>query len=76
MKAEYISKYQDRDNIYLTYEYRGIKYEVRENRAKGNEPLSWQHRSEQDRIDRVLDTKCISTEPAEIGLELFFKQYE
>ena len=76
MKAEYVSRYQQRDDIYLTYKYRGMQYEVHENRVRGNETLSWQHRSEQDRIDRVLDTKCISTEPAEIGLELFFKQYE
>lgn len=77
MKAEYKGRYQDRDNIFLLYEYRGVKYEVHENRAKGNEPLSWQHRSEQDQIDRRLDAlQNNSTEPAHIGLDMFFKFFE
>jgi hypothetical protein len=61
MKAEYIGKYYgtgyDRDSVYLEYRYRGHRYEVHENRAEGNEPLAWQHRSEQDRIDRLIDTE-------------------
>ena len=58
MKARYIGKRYgegyDRDMVYLEYEYRGHRYEVYENRAKGNEPLSWQHRSEQARIDSII----------------------
>lgn len=67
MKAKYIGKYYgkgfDRNNIYLEYEYRGMKYTVVENRAKGNEPLLWQHRTEQDRIDTILDTPQRETKP-------------
>lgn len=59
-KAKYIGKYHgtgyDRNNIYLEYEYRGMTYTVMENKAKGNEPLSWQHKSEQALIDKILDT--------------------
>lgn len=80
MKAKYIGKYYghgyDSHMVYLEYEYRGIKYTVYENRAKGNEPLSWQHSSEQARIDRMLDTKCEATSDAQAGLDLFFEYYE
>lgn len=55
MKAKFIGKYRDRDFVYMEYEYRGHTYEVYENRAKGNEPLTWQHRSEQARIDRMIE---------------------
>ena len=59
MKAKFIGKRYvtgyERDYIFLEYEYRGRRYEVYENRAKGNEPLSWQHKSEQLRIDKILD---------------------
>lgn len=79
-KAKYIGKHYgrgyDRHMVYLEYEYRGMKYTVYENRSKGNEPLSWQHSSEQARIDRILDTKCVSTSSAEEGLDLFFAYYE
>lgn len=61
MKAKYIGKTYgtgyNRDFVYLEYEYRGYKYEVYENRAKGNEPLSWQHKNEQARIDRLIALK-------------------
>lgn len=59
MKAQFVAKHYgkgyDRDMVYLEYEYRGHRYEVYENRAKGNEPLSWQHRNEQARIDSLID---------------------
>ena len=58
MKARFIDKWYgtgyDRDMVYLEYEYRGEKYIVMENRAKGNEPLAWQHKNEQARIDTLL----------------------
>ena len=41
--------------MFLVYRYRGHEYTVYENRAKGNEPLSWQHKSEQARIDRLVE---------------------
>ena len=71
MKAKYIGKHcgrgYDRDSIYLEYEYRGMTYTVHENRAKGNEPLSWQHKTEQDRIDRIKDARKPGGEPANIN---------
>jgi len=61
MKAKYIGKYYgtgyDRNFVFLEYEYRGHKYEVYENRAKGNEPLSWQHKSAQGEIDELIALK-------------------
>ena len=58
-KAKYIGKYYgtgyDSNSVYFEYEYRGMKYTVYENLSKGNEPLSWQHRTEQERIDFILD---------------------
>jgi hypothetical protein len=58
-KAKFIGKTYgtgyNRDFVYLEYEYRGHTYEVYENRAKGNEPLAWQHRNEQARIDRLIE---------------------
>ena len=60
MKPKYIGKWcgtgYDRNTVYLEYEYREERYTVTENMAKGNEPLSWQHKAEQDRIDKKLDT--------------------
>ncbi len=58
-KAKFVRKYYgrgyDRDFVYLVYEYRGYKYVVEENTAKGSEPLSWQHRNEQAQIDRLIE---------------------
>ena len=58
-KAKFIGKYYgtgfDRNMVYLEYEYRGHRYTVYENRAKGNEPLSWQHRNAQADIDRDIE---------------------
>ena len=60
-KATYIGKSYgtgyNKDFVYLEYEYRGYRYEVYENRAKGNEPLSWQHANEQARIDNLIEIK-------------------
>lgn len=59
MKAKYIGKYIDRSFgqciVELEYEYRGKRYMVTENLRKGNELLAWQHRSEQNRIDRLIE---------------------
>lgn len=61
MKARYIGKYNgtgyNRHMIYLEYEYKGYTYTVYENTAKGNEPLGWQHRAEQARIDNIIKAK-------------------
>ena len=59
LKAKYIGKTYgtgyNRDYVYLEYEYRGHTYEVYENRAKGNEPLAWQHKIAQGNIDRIIE---------------------
>ena len=61
MKAKYIGKFYgtgyNRHMIFLEYEYRGYTYTVYENTAKGNEPLIWQHKAEQARIDNLIKTK-------------------
>ena len=66
-KAEFVRKYHgrgfDRDRVYLVYRYRGREYTVCENLAKGNEPLSWQHRAAQDRIDRVIRLENLPRKP-------------
>ncbi len=59
MKAKFIQKYYgtgfEKDFVFLEYEYRGYTYTVYQNYAKGNEPLSWQHKNEQDRIDKIIN---------------------
>ena len=72
MKAKYVGKYTEiyfgQCIVHLDYEYRGHRYTVYENRSKGNEPLAWQHRSEQDRIDRMIELEekeKLRTTPAE-----------
>ena len=66
-KAKFLRKYYgrgyDRDFVYLVYEYRGHEYTVYENRAKGNEPLAWQHRQEQDLIDRLIEEQSRPKKP-------------
>ena len=61
MKAKYIGKFNgtgfNRHMIFFEYEYRGYTYTVYENTAKGNEPLSWQHKAEQARIDNIIKAK-------------------
>lgn len=58
-KATFVRKYYghgyDAHMVYLDYSYRGHEYTVCENRAQGNAPLSWQHRSEQARIDQLIE---------------------
>ena len=82
-KAKFIAKYYGRgyekDMVFLEYEYRGHTYTVYENRAMGNEPLSWQHANEQARIDELIRQKEMpnnSTEHCQVGLDLFFSMYE
>lgn len=83
-KAKYIGKTYgtgyERDFVYLEYEYRGYRYEVYENRAKGNEPLSWQHANEQARIDRIIELKekpvSENCETADEALDFFFRMLE
>lgn len=80
-KAKYIGRYADkydRDSVDLEYEYRGETYYVHIHNTKGNEPLVWQHRNEQARIDKELELKekikesYERVETVEEGLEYFF----
>lgn len=85
-KARYIGKTYgtgyDRNMIYLEYEYRGKRYEVYENRAKGNEPLAWQHAAEQAKIDELIEQENTPQKPyryedtAEYGMDLFWELIE
>lgn len=77
-KYKYYGTGYDKNFMYMVYEYRGYEYTVYENRAKGNEPLAWQHKSEQDLIDKKINAKEKNYigEPAEIGLNLFFESFE
>ena len=83
LKARYIGKTYgrgyDKDFVYLEYEYRGKRYEVYENRAKGNEPLAWQHRNAQieidtaiERAERAAQNAGKITETADEALQRFF----
>ena len=82
-KAKYIGKridtYYGQCMIHLEYEYRGHRYEVTENRRKGNTPLSWQHENEQGRIDELIEMESKPKKPfryedtAEYGFELFWQ---
>lgn len=77
-RARFISKYYGRgyekDFIFLEYEYRGEKYEVYINTGKGNEPLSWQHKNAQARIDKMIElaqkTASEQKEPVDIDAEM------
>jgi hypothetical protein len=82
-KAKFISKTYgtgyDKNFIFLEYEYRGQRYEVYENRLKGNEPLSWQHKNAQARIDREIELEekrkesSFVGESAQEGFDRFFE---
>lgn len=66
----------------LTYSYRGKQYKVIDYGWHGGEPLSWQHKNEQAKIDKeiVMENKRMNSdfveEPAEVGLEMFWKSFE
>ena len=57
-KAMFVGKYYgrgcDAHMVYLVYGYRGHEYTVYESLAQGNESLSWQYRSEQGIVDRLV----------------------
>lgn len=83
MKAKYIGKYYgkgfDRNMVYLEYEYRGHTYTVYENRAKGSEPLAWQHRNEQAKIDESIEAESRpkgNAESWEVGFNAFWEYVE
>jgi len=57
-KAKYLCRYwdkYDRDSVTLEYEYRNRIYAVHVHNTKGNEPLAWQHRNAQARIDHEIE---------------------
>lgn len=77
MKAKFIGKTYgsgyDKDFVFLEYEYRGRQYEVYENRAKGNEPLSWQHKNAQARIDRQIELEKNQIQGEPIDMDEIFE---
>ncbi len=66
-KAKFIQKYpifgynHKFEGYELEYEYRGHTYSVEEY-IKGNEPLSWQHKFEQSRIDNLIELEKLEKE--------------
>lgn len=83
-KGSYYGTGFDRNMIYADFEYRGRIYTVYENRSKGNIPIAWQHRNEQDRIDAEIEREEKQKEyeatheprpedTAEYGFDLFWK---
>ena len=83
MKAKFIGKTYGVDgNPVLEYEYRGRKYEVIDYGWKGGEPLGWQHKNEQAKIDQQIEmeekkkSSSYVGEPAQVGLDLFFSLYK
>lgn len=84
-KAKYIGRCADkydRDSVELEYEYRGETYWIHIHNTKGNEPLAWQHRNEQARIDKELELRekiKENHEPMETDedwLDYFFRMLE
>lgn len=85
VKAKYIGRYSDkydRDSITLEYEYRNETYAVHVHNTKGNEPLSWQHKNAQARIDHEIELEekrkksNFVGEPASKALDRFFEYLE
>lgn len=80
MKAKYIGKFNgtgfNRHMVFLEYEYRGYTYTVYENTAKGNEPLSWQHKAEQSRIDNLIKAKEKEKQYTKKEIEEAQKEFE
>lgn len=82
MKAKFKYKYIDKrttrgtNPVHLFYEYRGREYMVTD-MHNGIDNLAEQHKTEQNRIDFMLDSVSSQTgENAEIGLNMFFDYYE
>lgn len=85
-KAKYlgrcVDKY-DRDSVDLEYEYRGETYWVHIHNTKGNEPLVWQHRNAQAKINKDLELKekiskqdNNNIEIVEESIDYFFRMLE
>ena len=78
-RRKYYGRGYERSRVYMDYEYRGHEYTVEENRAVGNAPLSWQHRSEQARIDQLIEEENRPRKPyryedsAQAGLDLLWR---
>lgn len=84
-KAEYIGKVTDKypthggHAVNLFYRYRGHEYMVTDMHNGYSETLAEQHKREQKKIDRIIEEQfnpSIHTEPAEIGLNMFFDYVE
>ena len=66
----------------LTYSYLGKQYQAIDYGWHDGEPLSWQHKNEQAKIDQEIEmeNKRMNSdfveEPAEVGLEMFWNSFE
>ncbi len=84
VRAKFIDKTRERrfneDFTIYFWEYRGMTYTTYVNHNKGNEPLAWQHKSEQSRIDAILDNKTAQSagtcEDTWKALDLLFMDVE
>lgn len=78
-KAKFLSKYRYRkynENITeITYEYRGHKYTVDINHNKRNEPLAWQHRNAQGRIDTIIEIENKKQEKSGISVDEALQEF-
>lgn len=82
IRKRYVTEYS-RTYTELDYQYRGREYTVVDYGIYAGEPLSWQHRNAQNRIDHEIETEekfeKMSKKPiryedtAKYGLDMFFQ---
>ena len=83
-KATFKEKWYDKQNkcFVLVYKYRGHEYSVCDYGWRGGEPLNWQHKNEQGRIDAEIDNEGTCEKPyryedtADYGFRLFWEMVE
>lgn len=78
MKAIYKGKCRDKNGyaVHLFYEYRGHEYMVTDEHNGYSEPMSVKHRYEQEKIDRLIDTKQEKTVGKPFDLSVIDCLYE
>lgn len=66
----------------LIYSYHSRQYHVIDYGWQGGEPLKWQHKNEQARIDKEIELENkrmnsdFAEESVEVGLEMFWNSFE
>jgi len=78
MKAEYIGKCNHKydDLVDLFYKYHDHEYMITDEHNGFSESIQSKHQYEQNRIDRILNSNCNSSENAQTGLDFFFDSFE